>query len=185
MGKPYYRVERLDPMTSIGYLVKRCGVLMAQLAEQRFRGQPVTFTQWLVLFRLRALQQASATRLSEELCHDMGALTRLVDALAGAGLVRRERSRLDRRAVEISITEEGRRQAERCMPAMVDLLNELVAPCSRDEVEALIAQLQRMLLRLQQLTEDAAPPDAGQRRRGPGRRLRSRPAASLPAAPEP
>ena len=36
MAKPYYTVETLEPGNSIGYLVKRCGVLMTQLGERRF-----------------------------------------------------------------------------------------------------------------------------------------------------
>jgi len=34
MRKPYYSLETLEPGNSVGYLLKRCGVLMTQLAEQ-------------------------------------------------------------------------------------------------------------------------------------------------------
>ena len=51
MAKPYYTVETLEPGNSIGYLVKRCGVLMTQLGERRFESTSVSFTQWMTLMR--------------------------------------------------------------------------------------------------------------------------------------
>ncbi|HZR36181.1 MAG TPA: MarR family winged helix-turn-helix transcriptional regulator [Nevskia sp.] len=180
MTEPYYKVETLEPMKSIGFLIKRCGVMMSQLAERRFESQQISFTQWLVLIRLRFHDHMSATRLSEELGHDMGALTRLVDTLERAGLVRRERSRQDRRAVEIAITAEGRRTVEACMGFMVGLMNELVEPYTKEEMETLIRQLQRLMLRLQEFVErvprgpaKAAPAAAPARKRA-ARRSRTK-----------
>ncbi len=153
MSEPYYKIETLEPMKSIGFLIKRCGVMMSQLAERRFESQQISFTQWLVLIRLRFHDHMSATRLSEEMGHDMGALTRVVDSLERAGLVRRERSQQDRRAVEIAITAEGRRTVEACMGFIVGLMNELVEPYTKEELDTLILQLQRLMLRLQEYVE--------------------------------
>ncbi|MDR3416034.1 MAG: MarR family transcriptional regulator [Nevskia sp.] len=159
MTEPYYSEESLEPMNSIGFLIKRCGVLMSQLAERMFESQQISFTQWLVLIRLRFHEHMSATQISEEMGHDMGALTRVVDALERAGFVRRERSRRDRRAVEIAITEAGRRQVDGTMPFVVHLLNELVVPYSKKEVDCFIHMLQCLLNRLHELSEtDLVPP---------------------------
>ena len=49
MAKPYYSVETLEAGNSIGYLVKRCGALMTQLAERGFESTSVSFTQWIAL----------------------------------------------------------------------------------------------------------------------------------------
>lgn len=160
MTQPYYKVETLEPMQSIGFLIKRCGVLMSQLAEERFESQQISFTQWLVLIRLRFETHLSATCLSEQMGYDMGALTRVVDSLERGGLVRRERSRQDRRAVEITITPQGRRIVENCMHFVVDLMNELVEPWPKEELDVLIAQLQRLLLRLQDYAERNPRPAA-------------------------
>ncbi|HEX8784491.1 MAG TPA: MarR family transcriptional regulator, partial [Steroidobacteraceae bacterium] len=139
MARPYYKVETLEPGTSIGYLVKRCGVLMTQIAERHFESTSVSFTEWNALMRLCARAgHLSATQLSKELGYDMGALTRVVDELERRGLVRRERSRRDRRAVEIAITAAGRRQATNAKRVMVELLNELVEPFSEAEIVTLI-----------------------------------------------
>jgi len=148
--KPYYSLETLEPSRSVGFLMKRCGVLMTQVAEKRFQRLPISFTQWLALIGLAQHEHVSATRLSEDLGHDMGALTRVVDELERRGLARRERSRKDRRAVEIAITAEGRRHALEGKRLVVELLNELVEPFSEAEVDTLIALMQRLLGHLQQ-----------------------------------
>ncbi len=151
MRKPYYTVDTLDANNSVGYLLKRCGVLMSQVAEQRFEALSISFTQWLVLVHLAQEVHISATRLSAQLGHDMGALTRVVDALETRGLVRRARSSRDRRAVEIAITPAGRRQAQEAKRLIVELLNRLVEPFTESEIDTLIGLLQRLLLNVQSI----------------------------------
>ena len=173
MSKPYYTVETIEAGNSIGYLVKRCGGLMTQLAERRFESTSVSFTQWLVLMRLSGRDEPiSATQLSKELCHDMGALTRVVDDLERRGLVVRERSRRDRRAVELAITAAGRREADSGKRVIVELLNELTEHYSATELTTLVGLLQRMLSVLQSAADASAPSPvpavrttAGQRRK--------------------
>ena len=111
MPESYYTLESLEANNSVGFLIKRCGIVMTQIAERRFESQPISFTQWMVLMWLTQRPQASPTELSAHLGHDMGALTRVVDELEREGMVRRDRSQRDRRAVEIAITPEGRRVA--------------------------------------------------------------------------
>jgi DNA-binding MarR family transcriptional regulator len=156
--KPYYTLASLQADNSVGYLVKRCGVLMAQVAEERFASLSISFTQWLVLAWLNTHEgHISATRLSTEIGHDMGALTRVVDELERRGYVKRERSRRDRRAVEIAITATGRQQAQDARRVLVELLNQLVAPFSAEEVDTLIQLLRRLMLHLLEAAEGATP----------------------------
>jgi DNA-binding MarR family transcriptional regulator len=178
MAKPYYRVTNLEASNSVGYLIKRCGVLMTQIAERRFEAVSVSFTQWVTLMRLGAQpSHMSATQLSRELGHDMGALTRVVDELERRGLVRRERSRRDRRAVEIAITASGRRQAASAKRVMVGLLNELVEPYDRAEIVTLIGLLQRLLLHLQRASGSTSAASAAVRT-ARSRRPKARPGAT-------
>jgi DNA-binding MarR family transcriptional regulator len=169
MPESFYTLESLEPENSVGFLVKRCGIVMTQLAERRFEAHKISFTQWMVLMWLTPRVHASPTELSAHLGHDMGALTRMVDELERDGMVRRDRSRQDRRAVEIAVTPEGRRVAYAGKQLMVDVLNELVAPYSRAEVDALISLLQHLLSRLQNaagLSKPADPESAPSDRRG-------------------
>ena len=166
--KPYYTLASLRADNSVGYLVKRCGVLMTQVAEQRFASLSISFTQWLVLTWLNAHEgHISATRLSTQIGHDMGALTRVIDELERRGYAKRERSRRDRRAVEIAITAAGAQQAQSARRVLVELLNQLVAPFSDQEVDTLILLLRRLMLHLQEAAAGAAPasPRAGTRPR--------------------
>lgn len=176
MTQPFYTVDTLEAPNSIGFLVKRCGGLMSQVAERRFATEQVSFTQWMVIANLGRFDRLTATALSEQTCHDMGALTRIVDDLEKAGLVKRERTERDRRVVEIALTPEGRRYLQTGKRLVVDLLNSLASPFSRQEFETLIALLQRMMARLQEAAaETASAPE-------PQQSPRSQPAkaASLP-----
>jgi DNA-binding MarR family transcriptional regulator len=150
MREPYYSLETLQAEQSVGYLVKRCGVLMTQVAERRFESLEISFTQWLVLVYLAQQKHVSATQLSAQVGHDMGALTRVVDQLERCGFARRERSRRDRRAVEIAITPDGRRQARSAKRVVLELINRLVEPFTNHETDTLISLLQRLLTHLQQ-----------------------------------
>ena len=169
MTGPYYTLESLEAHTSVGFLIKRCGILITQLAERRFESEPLSFTQWMILMWLTKVPHSSPTELSVHLGHDMGALTRVVDELEREALVRRERSEHDRRAVQIAVTPEGRRMAHAGKRIMLDLVNELVAPLSRTETDALISSLQRVLTHLQEVGQSATPaepPSVAPRQRG-------------------
>lgn len=169
MAEPYYTLESLQAENSVGYLVKRCGLLGMQVAERRFESQPITFTQWTVLAQLSQHSHLKPTELSRNLGHDMGALTRVVDDLEKLKLVRRERSEHDRRAVQITVTAEGRRLAKTTKSVVLDLANEVVAPYSKAEIDLLITLLQRMLGTMERMAEPPAE-YAVKPRRPPGRR---------------
>lgn len=180
MAESYYTPDSLQANNSVGFLIKRCGIVMTQIAERRFQSQPISFTEWLVLIWLTTRPHASPTELSTHIGHDMGALTRVVDELERAGLVRRDRSDHDRRAVEIAITPEGRRVALAGKRLMLESLNELLGPFSKAEVDTLISLLQRLLLRMQgaaQVSALAEPQSvaAGQRSNRPSARASRRP----------
>ncbi len=157
MRQPYYKLESLEANSSVGYLLKRCGVLMTQVAERRFESLPITFSQWVVLIHLAQQEHVSATALSEHVGQDMGALTRVVDELERLGFAQRERSRRDRRSVEIAITPAGRREAQHAKRVVVELLNRLVEPFTDREIDTLLTLLQRVHTHLQEaLAPEAA-----------------------------
>ncbi|HEV7138247.1 MAG TPA: MarR family winged helix-turn-helix transcriptional regulator, partial [Steroidobacteraceae bacterium] len=124
----------------------------------RFANEQVSFMQWMVMANLARFEHLTATALAAETCHDMGALTRIVDGLEQQGLARRERSARDRRVVEITLTPEGRRHLQAGKRLMAELLNSVVAPFSRQELETLIALMQRMMVCLQEAEGMAAAP---------------------------
>jgi DNA-binding MarR family transcriptional regulator len=172
MAAPYYTLDSLQPSNSIGYLVKRCGILAMQIAERGFESQPITFTQWVVLAQLSQHAYLTPSELSKHLGHDMGALTRIVDDLHEKQLVRRERSEEDRRAVRITITAAGRRLATTTKSVVLGLANDHVAIYTKAETDLLISLLQRMLAHMESVAEQppedvaiGARPTVGRRRK--------------------
>jgi len=97
---------------------------------------------------LKHLAEGSA-RTAAELCrfmhYDTGAMTRIVDRLEGKGLVRRERSREDRRAVVLRLAPSGRAQLPRLTAAAARVLEEHLAGFNATEIEALKSYLGRMI----------------------------------------
>ena len=155
MAGRYSTEDNLQSINSVGYLLKRCGTLMMQIADRRFEGRPISFTQWIILIRLTQQTHIAPTERAEHLGHDMCALTRLVDDLQKKGLVSRERSESDRRAVQITATEEGRHLAAATKKYVVDLANELVAPYTAAETDQLISILHRLMLHMEGMSNRA------------------------------
>ena len=154
-------------------MIKSCASLMAMIGETVFESQSVTPPGFMVLISLRERSPMSPSELSIETGHDMGGLTRVVDALEQARLVKRERSQADRRVVRIAITASGTRQVERLLAAAVVVFNQILEPFSKRDFEALVSLLQRLRGQLHQYVKTlprAAP------RRSPTK-PRSRPGA--------
>jgi DNA-binding MarR family transcriptional regulator len=146
----HYSTRSFDPARSIGFLVKRCASLLAVIRETALDSEPVTPAGFVALMSLRERSPLSPSELSTRTGYDMGGLTRVVDALERGGFVKRDRSRTDRRAVQIAITASGLAQAERSLTLIVGLLNHVLEPFSKREVESLTSLLQRLAARLQQ-----------------------------------
>lgn len=68
----------------------------------------LTYPQYLVMVALWESEPLAVKDLSERLSLDSGTLSPLLKRLESAGLVRRTRSRLDERGVDIALTEAGR-----------------------------------------------------------------------------
>lgn len=98
----------------------RTARLLADVDEAFFRRHDLTPTQYNVLRILRGAGDAGLGRneIRERLLSRMPDVTRLLDKMEEAGLVRRERSRSDRRCVPTVLTEKGK--------ALVDALDEPV-----------------------------------------------------------
>src|SRR5271170_2545024 len=112
MPKQYYRLKGYDSRRSIGYLLRRAGKLITGRIEALFVKEDVSFVQWVILMNLRDGLRMTAAELCQHLCHDSGALTRVIDQMEERGWVRRKRSVKDRRMVALELTKEGRKITE-------------------------------------------------------------------------
>ena len=130
---------------SVGYLMGRARAsllsgLDAQLARFGLSGM-----QFAVLKHIGEGSARTAADLCRFMQYDTGAMTRILDRLELKGLVRRERSRADRRAVELRLAPSGRAQMPRLAAVAGRVLEAHLAGFSDDEIEALKSYLGRMI----------------------------------------
>lgn len=144
----HYAVKSFTSSGSIGYLLKLSYSLMHDAAAASFAGHDLSFAQWLVLTKLREGVAFTASGLCREMRHDNGALTRLLDQLEARGYVERERSKQDRRIVELRLTTAGRRKVAELLPLVVDRLNDALAGFSRAEFLELTRLLNKVIVKL-------------------------------------
>lgn len=140
----HYRPDMYTARSSVGYLLKRAHALLIDQLEGAVAGSEITATQWIVLMYLRDGLAINASDLCSQLRHDSGALTRVIDQLEARGLVQRERSRADRREVQLRLTAAGIQMVASLVPKVVERFNFALRDFSRAEA----AELNRLLTKL-------------------------------------
>jgi DNA-binding MarR family transcriptional regulator len=145
MPKQYYRLQGYDSRRSIGYLLRRSGKLITGRIEALFIKEDVSFVQWVILMHLRDGLNTTAAELAQHLCHDSGALTRVIDQMEERGWLRRKRSTKDRRMVTLALTKEGRGVTEAYLPRVIALYNGLLSDFTKEEADVLVNLLTRLI----------------------------------------
>ena len=149
MPKPYFRADDFHCRQSLGYLTRRLQNLTNPHAEAIFADQDLTFTQWISLMGLREGVAETSADLARHLNHDAGAVTRVVDELESRGLLRRERSKEDRRVVKLILTPQGKAVARMHVPPIVDFWNRVTDDFSLSEIKQLLDLMARLIARLE------------------------------------
>jgi DNA-binding MarR family transcriptional regulator len=141
----FYDAKTYKARDSVGYLVRRAGNLMTTRVEAAFADHEITFAQWLVMMRLRDGLATTAAEIARDMCHDSGALTRVIDQLAQRGLIERTRGQEDRRTIALALTKEGLRTVNALVPTVVDLLNIALVDFTDDETSTLTRLLNKLI----------------------------------------
>lgn len=141
----HYAAASFKARQSIGYLLKRAHGLLMERAEAAFENHDITFTQWVILLRLRDGLGSTAAELCRGVGHDSGALTRVLDQLEKRRLIERSRSKQDRRVVELALTRQGHAMLESLIPLTVDKLNEAVNDFSAAEFREFLRLLEKLI----------------------------------------
>jgi DNA-binding MarR family transcriptional regulator len=132
----------------VGYRLSRAAV-PARRVFQRHVGAPLALrpVEFSLLMLLLANGRASPTQLAITLDVTPPKITALVDRLAERGLVRRQRSVADGRALDVLLTPEGRAlvlRAQRIAQTMEDdWLAEVLSPAERAMLLELLGKLAR------------------------------------------
>lgn len=140
------------PERSPGYLARRIHLLGGALLEPLYASEGITGTQFSTLALIGLDRARTSATISREMGHDQGAMTRIIDQLVQRGLIVRERDAEDRRVVNLSLTEEGVAVAQRCKRKTIDLWNSWLADWAPADVDQLLANLNRLKLRLEELS---------------------------------
>ena len=145
--KPYYSASNYAMRNSVGYLMRMTSNLVLPQMEALFQDQELTFSQWTTLVALHDGRITTPGDLAQNICHDAGSLTRLVDQMVERGLVARGRSETDRRVVTLSLTPRGSSLVETLAPKVMNFWNELLSGFSHGEIDTLITLLTRLVLK--------------------------------------
>ncbi len=130
---------------SVGWLMKRALMSVAQAADRRLEPKGITHAQWAPLFMLLRCRASTVAELARETQSDPGAMTRLLDRLEAKGFCRRQRCTDDRRVVRIELTAEGEAAAREVPAVLSQVLNEHLAGFSKTEWSQLKDMLKRMV----------------------------------------
>ena len=130
---------------SVGYLMGRARASLLSGLDARLERFGLTGMQFAVLKHVAEGSARTAAELCRFMQYDTGAMTRILDRLEERGLVSRERSRADRRAVVLKVAPSGRAQLPRLASVARGVLEAHLAGFSATEVAALKSYLGRMI----------------------------------------
>ena len=131
----------------LSWLFQTCFKLQTVL-DQRFLHFGMTFQEAIVLMRCVEARETVPSRLALVLAKDKGKITRFIDRLEAAELVKRLLNPRDRRFSVIKATPRGKRLAERIATALEEIRKELF-------VDVLDGDIRRLGRTLPQLCHNA------------------------------
>ncbi|TWG79623.1 DNA-binding MarR family transcriptional regulator [Cupriavidus gilardii J11] len=144
-GAPLFDPEAWQMCSSVGYLLSRAKIALTNDVEQEAAALDITHAQATCLMMLANDRARTVTDLGREMNTDMGSVTRLVSRMEKRGLVKRERSEVDRRIVELSITPAGHAVMQQLPALFCRVLNRRFRDFTPDEIDVLRGMLQRVL----------------------------------------
>ena len=126
---------------SLGFLLNRSAAGMKRRLDERLAAYDLTAGQWAVLARLWNENGLPLSEIGEKLFFDRPTMTGIVDRLVKKKLVRKVRSREDRRKIGVFLTEEGIALQEKLPQLATETNIEAEKSLSKEDVK----ELKRML----------------------------------------
>ena len=127
--------------------MRRIISVMSQEVECEFGDDSLTNAQWMPLLKLHHGEASTVAELARECDMDAGATTRLLDRIEAKGLCRRVRSTVDRRVVNIELTDAGRTVAQ-SIPAVLRKVQDVhLEGFSLEERNTLMSMLNRIYVK--------------------------------------
>ena len=130
---------------NLGYLLNRCGALMAQRFERELAPYGITLAQWGALLAVDQTGSASPSDVAERVGIDRGAATRLIARMEHKNLLERAADTSDKRAVVLRLTDDARRLMPTLMARSQQVNADALAALPEAEADALVAGLSILL----------------------------------------
>src|ERR1700689_339689 len=130
---------------SVGYLLGRARASLLSGLDAELAPFDLTGMQFAALKHIGEGAARTAADLCRFMQYDTGAMTRILDRLEARSLVRRERSREDRRTVVLRLTPSGRAQIVRLAAVGGRVLEAHLAGFNSEEIGTLKRYLGRMI----------------------------------------
>jgi MarR family transcriptional regulator, transcriptional regulator for hemolysin len=128
----------------IAFTIMDVARLLKTHADQRARQYGMTRAQWAVLFRLDRSEGLKQSELAEILDLQPISLTRLLDRLAGNGLIERRADPNDRRANRLFLTPAARPLLERLSALGEDMMANVLEGFDTRSMDRLLRDLGTM-----------------------------------------
>ncbi|MBI5642934.1 MAG: MarR family transcriptional regulator [Deltaproteobacteria bacterium] len=147
MKKKHYSMNNYRLDESVGFLLQQASneVERRLSAELKKKCPESTAAQWKILMLLGNKKCKNAAELAAIINCDMGSITRMLDRLEAKGLIQRERSKADRRIVNLSLTGFGDELFPHLPEASVNMMNRLLKDFTATEVADLKLLLRRII----------------------------------------
>jgi len=130
----------------LGLLLGRAALLKDRLIDTHMEPHGITSAQFKVLIIMAQFGVDTPAELCRYLSLDSGSMTRMLDRLEQKDFLVRKRSEGDRRQVQLVLTEEGQKLADRLPHIGADAMNELTRAISSEELQTLERILKKILL---------------------------------------
>ena len=144
-AEPRAAMQPPEEVLSVGYLMGRARASLLSSLDAQLVRFGLSAMQYAVLKHLSEGRARTAADLCRLMSHDTGAMTRILDRLEEKGLVRRERSREDRRAVVLRVAPAGRALLPRLLAVGTRVLEAHLSGFSQADIDALKGYLGRMI----------------------------------------
>ncbi|HLX02493.1 MAG TPA: MarR family transcriptional regulator [Trinickia sp.] len=143
----YYSEDSFLPFENIGFALGKARNLLQSEMDVALVGTGITSSHVGALLLLARGVARTPVGLSKLLAVDAGFVTRVVDRLEKEGLVRRARNSPDRRVVNLTVTEAGRKAAARVAEIAPAVLNRRLSNFSPLEFYTLCRLLSKLLVK--------------------------------------
>ncbi|MCW5655266.1 MarR family transcriptional regulator [Hydrogenophaga sp.] len=138
----------MDSLDMAGHLIRRMHQQSTQVFAQRTQaaGFDLTSVQFAALDAIHTQPGIDQARVAEMIGYDRATIGGVIDRLEQKGWILRVVSERDRRARELSLTDEGERIRSALLPIVRDLQDEILAPLGSAD-RARFLELARQVVR--------------------------------------